>query len=196
MRLAIIDDHPMTCAGLKSLLQGCYPHAVIITMHQFDEEAVLHEEWDYLFLDMHLPNKSFQEVLISLKHLSKKTILISAWPEPMLLEFARLRGVCGFLPKNIDVTHILEGFHRIQQGEQIFLGNDGSVLPDISVQPRLTERQNEILEALLMGLSNKQIAQRCCISEYTVKEHVTAILAAYGVRNRLELLLQHKSPVM
>ena len=61
----------------------------------------------------------------------------------------------------------------------------------------MTGRQLEVYEALLGGLSNKQIARKLDISEYTVKDHVTAILNAFGARNRMELLLlQQRPPVV
>ncbi|MGH8491746.1 MAG: LuxR C-terminal-related transcriptional regulator [Moraxellaceae bacterium] len=194
MRLLIIDDHPMTCAGLKSLLQGHYPEARIDTLHNFNAARINAGEWDYLFLDMHLPGQPFHEVLNALGNRQQQVILISAYPEPAAVELARQRGVLGLLPKNIDIEHIIDGFQRIRGGERTFLDAHG--LPDSNSKPILTSRQNDILDALLGGLSNKQIARKHDISEYTVKEHVTAILAAYGVRNRLELLLQHRPPAI
>lgn len=196
MRLLIIDDHPMTCAGLKSLLQGHYPQAHIETVHACSGSAVDAGDWDYLFLDMHLPGQPFHELLSALADRLHRVILISAYPEPAAVEMARQRGVLGLLPKNIDIAHLLDGFQRIQNGETVFLDAQGTALPGNSTRPGLTGRQSDILEALLGGLSNKQIARKHGISEYTVKEHVTAILAAYGVRNRLELLLQHRPPVV
>lgn len=196
MQLLIIDDHPMTCAGLKSLLQGHYPEATIDTLHNFNAASVNAGEWDYLFLDMHLPGQAFHEVLSELGTRLQQVILISAYPEPAAVELARQRGVLGLLPKNIDIEHIIDGFQRICRGERIFLDAQGAPLADNAGKSTLTGRQSDILEALLGGLSNKQIARKYSISEYTVKEHVTAILAAYGVRNRLELLLQHRPPAI
>lgn len=194
MRLLIIDDHPMTCAGLKSLLQGHYPDATVETLHAFDAAIATDSGWDYLFLDMHLPGQPFPELLAALAEQLSRVILISAYPEPAAVALARQRGVRGLLPKNIDIDHIIDGFQRIRFGESAFLDSNGMAWPETGA-PSLTGRQNEILEALLAGLSNKQIARRHNISEYTVKEHVTAILSAYGVRNRLELLLQQRPPV-
>ena len=56
----------------------------------------------------------------------------------------------------------------------------------------MTERQRSVFDALLEGLSNKQIARTLGISEHTVKEHVTAILGTFGVKNRLELVLSQQ----
>ncbi len=196
MRLLIIDDHPMTCAGLKSLLQGHYPDAHIATLHNFNPANVNDGDWDYLFLDIHLPGQAFHDVLMALGSRLQHVILISAYPEPAAVELARQRGVLGLLPKNIDIEHIIDGFQRICSGERIFLDSQGISLPEAPQKPALTNRQNDILEALLGGLSNKQIARKLNISEYTVKDHVTAILAICGARNRLELLLQHRPPAI
>ena len=101
---------------------------------------------------------------------------------------ARQRGALGLLLKNADVAQVLEGVQRIQAGELVFDEDSGG--GSWSHVPVLTERQRHVLEALMAGLSNKQIARELVISEYTVKEHVTAILASFGVRNRLELVLK------
>lgn len=196
MRLLIIDDHPMTAAGLKSLLQGHYPEAVIDTCPHLPEISGACADCDYLFLDMHLPDLPFRDLLEALRGLEHKIILISALPEPEAVALARQRGVRGLLPKNVDIARIVEGFEAIRRGENIFLDAQGRPQESVA-QPRtgLTQRQQEILEALLGGLSNKQIARKLGISEYTVKEHVTTILGLHGARNRLELILQLRPPV-
>lgn len=192
MRLLIIDDHPMTCAGLQSLLQSHYPDAEISLLH--DLAALRDEHRDYIFLDMHLPGWAFSDVLDRLAGQLTRVILISASPEAEAVALARARGARGLLPKHIDINLLLDGFRRIQDGEPVFLDGHGLSLP---AAVHLTGRQREIHQALLAGLSNKQIARKLSISEYTVKEHVTATLAAFGVRSRLELvLLQQRGPVV
>ena len=189
MKLLIIDDHPMTCAGLRSLLLGHWPTAQVDMLHRFSPEVV-NADWTHLFLDIHLPGQPFEEVLNALKPRLGQVVLVSAYPQPAAVQWAQHMGVCGLLPKNIDIEHILQGFHRILAGERVFIGHDGQPLPWASPAPSLTPRQQDTFQAMLAGLSNKQIARKLGISEHTVKEHVTAILAAHGVKNRLELLLQ------
>jgi DNA-binding NarL/FixJ family response regulator len=53
----------------------------------------------------------------------------------------------------------------------------------------LTERQSEVLQQLMKGRSNKQIAHRLDVSEATVKVHVSAILRTLGLRSRVEAAL-------
>ena len=52
------------------------------------------------------------------------------------------------------------------------------------VKPRLTPRQCEVLDLLCEGLSNKVIAQRMGLSEFTVRGHVQAVLSVLGVTSR------------
>lgn len=189
MNLLIVDDHPMTCAGLKSLLQTCYPLSRIDTLHSGEGVPAAAEQADYIFLDMHLPGTDFIRLLDTLSMHMPRVILISACPEAAMVVQARQRGARGLLLKNADVTHVLEGFRRIQAGDSVF--DDASMGGQWSA-PVLTERQRHVLDALMAGLSNKQIARELDISEYTVKEHVTAILASFGVRNRLELVLKQQ----
>lgn len=194
MRLLIVDDHPMTCAGLKSLLQACYPDARIEARSAASALLEGADRWDYIFLDMHLPGVRFPQLLQDIHALAPRVILISASPEPEYVEQARARGVRGLLLKNADAERILDGFRRIQAGERVF--DDAA---DLSGQrpaaaELLTARQQEVYDALIGGLSNKQIARKLGIAENTVKEHVAAVLALFGARNRLELLLQQRRP--
>lgn len=196
MQLLIIDDHPMTSAGLKSLLQEHYPQARIHTLPALTADAAADTDWNYLFLDMHLPGQPFHELLEALAPRLSQVILISAYPEPAAVDLARQRGVRGLLPKNIDIARLLDGFGRILDGATVFLDAQGMAWPGPEDKPSLTTRQLSIFDALLGGLSNKQIARKLGISEHTVKEHVSAVLAIYGVRNRLELLLQHRPTII
>lgn len=196
MRLLIIDDHPMTCEGLKGLLQSYYPQAEIKTSYTLSQIEKACAASDFIFLDMHLPGFTFPELLQELENFLQKTILISAYPENVAVEQARQQGVLGLLPKNIAIDQLINGFQRITQGERVFLDEQGVSLPLAENPLNLTARQKEVLAALLMGLSNKQIARKYAISESTVKEHVKAILSVYGVPNRLALLLHHYPPVV
>lgn len=193
MQLLIVDDHPMTCAGLKSLLQACYPRARIETRNDTAGLDELAARADYIFLDMHLPGVRFTQLLEQLHTHLSRVILISASPEPEIVEQARARGVLGLLLKNADVGHILDGFRRIQSGEKVFV--ESGDLAGTAPAAVLTERQQEVFSALVGGLSNKQIARKLGISEYTVKEHVAAILAQHGVKNRMALLLKLRHPL-
>jgi DNA-binding CsgD family transcriptional regulator len=60
--------------------------------------------------------------------------------------------------------------------------------------PGLSRREQDVLEALLQNMSNKEIATRLNISERTVKFHVSNLLAKFSVQRRSDLILQSLQP--
>lgn len=59
---------------------------------------------------------------------------------------------------------------------------------------QITQREQEILELLAKGLTNKQIAKHLCISPFTVRDHVSSLFAKKGVFNRVQLLVHTTRP--
>jgi two-component system nitrate/nitrite response regulator NarL len=55
---------------------------------------------------------------------------------------------------------------------------------------RITQREYDVLQHLILGKSNKHIAGELGISHHTVRDHITSIMAKFGVRNRVELSLK------
>ena len=53
----------------------------------------------------------------------------------------------------------------------------------------LTCREKDVLELLVLGCTNKKIAQQLRISDFTVRDHVSSLLLKYGVKNRMTLML-------
>lgn len=53
----------------------------------------------------------------------------------------------------------------------------------------LTCREKDVLGLLVLGCTNKKIAQQLCISDFTVRDHVSSLLLKYGVKNRMTLML-------
>ncbi len=196
MRLLIVDDHPMTCAGLKSLLEAYFPDARVETCHDASRIQGGLDGWDYVFLDMHIPGIDFQQILERIAHSLERVILISANPEPAIVERARARGAAGLLIKNADIQQVVDGFRRIRAGERVFFECGLPGAADTEPPVELTGRQREVFAALVGGLSNKQIARKLGISEHTVKEHVAAILSSFGVPNRMALLLKLRHEVI
>ncbi|MBI1890069.1 MAG: response regulator transcription factor [Burkholderiales bacterium] len=198
MRIMIIDDHPLTCAGLASLLASAHVSALIEKVHTAEaaRAALLGQnEVDWLFLDIHLPDDPELRLFNWIRETSwaAKTVLISAEMDGNLLSDALASGMRGFIPKSADPELVLEGFDAIRLGA-VFLPPQFSRLEkntsgDAARKP-LSPRQQEVLGYLLQGSPNKVIARELDLALHTVKEYVSAIFKIYGVSNRLELLLK------
>lgn len=100
------------------------------------------------------------------------------------------RGYRGYLGPGEPVTRLKLALEALRRGEiwasrELLTRTLGSL-----AAPQLTEREQEVLQLLASGLSNRNIAERLGISERTVKAHVSNLFDKHGVRNRTELVSQ------
>jgi len=113
-------------------------------------------------------------------------------------------GAVGYLLKDASATHLVEGVLAAARGESVLQPSVAAKvlarvtqLPELPDGPRpqplvdpLTPRELEVLRAVADGLSNREAAQRLYLSEGTVKNHVTTVLAKLGVRDRTQAALR------
>jgi DNA-binding NarL/FixJ family response regulator len=124
-----------------------------------------------------------------------KILVLSTYDDEKYIHEAMLAGADGYLLKCVEVADLVKVIRSVCEGRQIvspFLVNlaieggtgDGSEEPTGSIV--LTQREKEILKAIIDGLSNKEISDSLFISIETVKSHVKSIYQKLHVRNRVE----------
>ena len=119
--------------------------------------------------------------------------------------FPALRaGAVGYLLKDATASRLVEGVLAAARGESVLQPSVAAKvlarmnqLPDVPDAPRpqplldpLTDRELDVLRAVADGLSNRETAARLFLSEGTVKNHVTNVLAKLGVRDRTQAALR------
>jgi two-component system response regulator DevR len=106
-------------------------------------------------------------------------------------------GVHGYLRKGADTGEIVRAARALLRGESVFDSGTASMVVDVlrdddgGAKPRgqmLTERENQVLKLLAVGMSNREIAVRLLISEATVKFHVRNLREKLDVRRRTEIV--------
>ncbi len=111
----------------------------------------------------------------------------------------RLAGACQYVNKRCNPDALVQAIACIAREDSRFAhvapstsANAGQTPPPRPTNPLrpLTKRQSEVYAMAMRGLANKQIANHLCISESTVKEHMTQVLEKLGVKNRIEALAQ------
>ena len=159
---------------------------------------------DLLLLDLCMPRMSGLEAARELSpHLDRvRTILLAGTiNRPELLTAVQL-GVRGLLLKNATTELLFEAIMCVLSG-QYWLGQ--TLVTDLMEVMRpligsakatggqlgygLTPREREVLGMVVAGCANKDIAQKCAVSEETIKHHLTRIFDKMGVQNRVELAL-------
>lgn len=196
MQILVIDDHPLTCAGLKLLLETSCPGAEAVGLHG----AVAARRWllahgapDWIFLDLRLPDDIDGTLLSWLRAqgLASRVILMSAENAEAPVRRAMAAGARGFIPKAAAPEQVLRDFAAIRAGAVVLPERFDSVASEpAATTTAFSPRKAEVYRLLLKGQSNKGIARALGLSENTVKEYVSSILAARGVTSRMDLVLQ------
>jgi two-component system NarL family response regulator len=119
--------------------------------------------------------------------------------EDDIMEFVRA-GVSGFILKEATLEEFVQTLHAVVRGENVLpRETTGTLFSQIATDAvargekralaavRMTPREREVVTLICGGLSNREIAQRLHISNFTVKSHVHNILEKLAVRTRLQI---------
>jgi len=205
IRIVVADDHPIFREGLIKLLQSRPGLQVVGAANDGDEALPLVESLqpDLLLLDLAMPKMSGLVALRELKgmKLPVRIVLLTAAAERSDIVTAVQLGAQAVVLKESASDVLYKCIAAVMKG-QYWLGRKPvadlvATLREVTAGDTgrsrkhfgLTSREREIIEAILAGNSNAEIAARFSISEKTVKHHLTNIFDKVGVSNRLELAL-------
>lgn len=188
MRILIADDHALFRDALARLVRSLVAEARVEEAGSLDEiRACLAADPDceLLLLDLRMPGCFDSDPVETLHqaHPAVPIVVISGSEQAGEAARARARGAVGFLRKSLAPDAMQQALQRLLAGEELEIAPEPAGLRP---EPHLTPRQQEVLQDLVQGASNKQIAQRLGLSEGTVKLHVAAILLALEAGNRTE----------
>ena len=206
IRIVIADDHPILRHGLRKLLELERGFSVVGEAGEGGETIRLVRELKptILILDLRMGNPSGLQILRELATLSipVRTIILAAEIETTEAVEAIQLGARGVVLKQSATEALADYIREVAAGnfsigkEKVsdLMGALHSLLaPATAGLARkrfgLTLRELEIIEAVLEGCTNKDMAQKFSVSEHTVKHHLTNIFDKLGVSNRLELVL-------
>jgi len=163
--------------------------------------ATADDNVELIFLDLNMPGMDGFSGLVALRNAvpSVPIIMVSASEDVGTIREAITCGASGFMPKSLSkdgmvsaVRHVLEGGVFIpnltgNQTERQASPADAILAESIS---QLTHQQRIVLQRLVGGQSNKQIAYELGIVESTVKAHVSAILRKLCVHSRTQAVIK------
>jgi two-component system NarL family response regulator len=95
-------------------------------------------------------------------------------------------GVRSYLTKDVLHDELLKAIRAVHAGETYLPADVAAAVSGPSTAPDLSAREIQVLELIVRGLANKQIAYSLSIAEHTVKNHVKSILAKLGVQDRTQ----------
>jgi len=202
IRILIADDHPIFCAGLRRLLEVEPGFDVVAEARDGVEAVELATVLrpDLVLLDLAMPRMEGVDVVRELtkRGIGARFMLLTAGiGRQQIVEALRL-GAHGVVVKEA-ASELLFRAIRAVMGGQTWIGRE--TVSDLvhymrgqqtAAEPpkfRLTPREQQVVAAVVSGLTNKDIARQFKVSEDTIKHHVSNIFDKLGVSNRLELAL-------
>jgi DNA-binding NarL/FixJ family response regulator len=190
----VLDDHPLMLGAMEIALSAVAPQATVhtaSTLRGAMDLAALHS-FDFAIVDLGLPDSTGMSVLQRFRQAAPDlpVVVFSASSDRDTIMESLGAGAMGFIPKTSPSDVMLNALRLVFSGS-IYVPHEALAGRDVPVQigPDLTPRQMEVMQMLLLGLSNKRICRQLGISENTVKVHMTAVLRGLGAENRTQAVL-------
>ena len=201
IRIVCADAHHVFTLGVQSVLAA--PQFVVVGEAATGEQALELVERlmpDVLILDLALERMGALEVLdhLATRKLPTRTIVVTEDLDAADLRVAISRGARGVLSKQVAPALFVKCVQKVAAGEFWIGRANVADLVDALRNPaaaeatlsRLSQREREIVDAVLKGASNKDIGAQLGLSEQTVKNHLRRAFAKLRVTNRLELAVK------
>jgi two-component system, NarL family, nitrate/nitrite response regulator NarL len=205
VRLMVVDDHTLFRRGLVALLASDASMRVIGEASDAGEAVrkAASLQPDLILLDNHLPGVTGIQALSGLKEAAPRAriILLTVSEDEQDLQAALRGGAHGYLLKTIEGDLLAQSIHRAMRGEPVISSElTGKLVtafqtsanpappPPASRDPlsQLSAREQQVLEQIARGASNKEIARTLAIAETTVKIHVQHILRKLDLTSRVQ----------
>jgi len=191
-RVLIADDQKMVRQMFETAVKSS-PDYEIAGMAQTADEAVqicCEQEIDLVLMDVVLGFG--RDGLDAAKQIKQerpevKILLVTSMPETTYIDRAKEIGVDSFWHKEVQEQPLLEIMNKTMAGESVYPTEMPVIIFGNTVSTSLTKRELEVLRELVGGSSNAKIASALGISERSVKQHISDMLAKTGFKSRLQL---------
>ena len=195
IRVMLVDDHTMVRRGLATILK-VFDDLQLVGEAENGEIAIqlcARVLPDVILMDMSLPvmDGTTATHAIHQKFPQIQIIALSSFKEGPLIKKALEAGAIGYLLKDVSADDLVRAIRSAHAGRATLSPEAAQALVETANLPPvpgldLTEREREVLNLMIEGLNNTQIAGRLTVSPSTIKSHVSNILAKLGVASRTE----------
>jgi DNA-binding NarL/FixJ family response regulator len=195
----LVDDHRLFREGLREILEEeGFP---VVGEAESAAEAVsmaAERKPAVVLMDLEMPGGSGIEATRRLAERSpdSRVVVLTVSAEEADVVEAVQAGACGYLLKDASVAEIAAGVQAAVEGDSLLSPRVTADLLDrvreapaprpLPGEPKLTERERDVLRLVSQGRGNLEIAKELGISEQTVKTHVSSLLEKLGVHNRIQ----------
>lgn len=201
LRLLVVDDHEVVRQGLVALLDRREGFQVVAEAGSVAEavEQAHRFEPDIVIMDVRLPDGSGIEACrdIRAERPATRVIMLTSYPDEEAVLSAIVAGASGYLLKQIRARDLVSAIETVGRGESLL---DPAVTERVLERVRriatggqneelaqLTPQEQKILMLVAEGKTNKEIASEVFLSDKTVKNYVSSILAKLNLERRAQV---------
>ena len=209
IRVLLVDDHKIILWGLERLIEGEQPHMQVIGKASNKTEVFAFlklSKPDVILMDIDLNGENSLDFLEELLQESQARVLVlTATQDPVVHQHAIINGASGVVLKSENADVILRAIQYVHAGELWYdraatsrlLKSLNAPVPKSSKATQLgkiatlTPKERQVVSAMAVvpGARNKVVADHLCMSEHTLRNHLTGIYAKLSLQNRLELCM-------
>lgn len=202
MKILIVDDDKLVAMSLKMIIEANEDTEVVALGHSGREAINLYDEHnpDILLMDIRMEDMTgleAGEVIID-KHPDAKILYLTTFNDDEYIVKALSIGAKGYIIKQ-EYESIVPALKAVDEGQTVFGSDVMEKIPDM-LKPNkskkldyekfgLSPQENEIIELVAQGLSNKECADELCLSEGTVRNYISTILSKLELRDRTNLAI-------
>ena len=201
IKVSLIEDHEDFRSALAALL-NMSEEFELIGSYASAEAAIENIPGieDIILLDIHLPGMSGIDAIAHLKEINPgmRIIMLTMFDDDQLIMQAILKGADGYLLKKNSPGRLFDSLHAVMSGGSAISPGIASKILKLFRQHiplknnpyHLTRRETEILENIVEGLTNRQIAAKLFISPETVRNHIRNIYRKLQVHSKSQAVVK------
>ena len=183
LRVLIVDDHDVVHWGFRLML-GNQPWVERCLSARSGPEAyalATRYKPDVALVDLFMGEESGPEICQQLRERSPGThVLLISGAGKISAGAAKAAGASGFIPKDWGAADIASAVRMVGLGMTVFQPQAADA------SPALTQREQEVLDLMARGSTNREIADALHLSPHTIHEHTSSLYRKLGARNRAD----------
>jgi two-component system NarL family response regulator len=190
IRILVAEDHLVARVGVSTIV-NMQPDMTVVAEASNGQQAVelfRKHRPDVTLLDMRMPGMGGVEAATAIRaeFPTARMIALTTYGGDEDIRRALAAGVLAYLTKDVLHDELLKAIRAVNEGQTYLPAAVAASLAAQLPRPELSAREVQVLELIVRGLPNKQIAYTLNIAEHTVKNHVKNILSKLGVQDRTQ----------
>lgn len=190
IRCLVVDDHPVVRAGLIAILNAQKDLTVVAEAAdgRMAIELFRRHQPDVALMDLRLPGIGGVEAIMIIRSEfpASRFVVLTTYEGDEDIYRALNAGAQGYLLKGMTGEELIEAVRLVARGLRRVPPEIEKLLAERVFTAELTPREMEVLELIVRGLSNREIAARLGVTEGTVKSFLNKIFSKLNVRDRTQ----------